>query len=201
VSGQTVYTYVGNDPLDRIDPTGTDFRDVIEQQAPELVAIGDAFAGDAAFVVGKLTGNEGLVNAAAEGLSAAKSTNVQMAAMLLTTTRGGGEEGGLSVGRGPRPNNGVGPAHGAADHNAAIEGSIGKLKSDPGVTNIRKNQAQVDVNGNKVGNNRPDVQYDKNSAHHAQEFDRSGSKGDAHRETIQKNDPQVVCSTITLRCK
>ena len=26
--------------------------------------------------------------------------------------------------------------------------------------NIRKNQTQVDINGNKVGNNRPDIQYD-----------------------------------------
>lgn len=196
-----LYTYVGNDPLDRTDPSGNDFRDVIQGSFPELVAIGDAFAGDAAYAVGKITGNEALANTAVEGLSAAKTTNIQMAAMLLTTTKGGGKEVGMGVGRGPRPNNGVGPAHGAADHNAAIESKIGTLKNDPGVTGVRKNQAQVDVNGNKVGNNRPDIQYDKNGTHHAEEFDRSGARGDAHRQTIERNDPKVVCTTTTISCK
>ncbi|MBR5831759.1 MAG: hypothetical protein IKY79_04000 [Bacteroidales bacterium] len=36
---------------------------------------------------------------------------------------------------------------------------------DSDATEIRKNQVQVDVNGNKVGNNRPDIQYDYEGKH------------------------------------
>jgi hypothetical protein len=100
--------------------------------------------------------------------------------------------------KGPLPNNGVARPHGAADHNAAIDQDIGILKDDPGVTNIRKNQTQVDVDGNRVGNNRPDVQYDKDGKHHTLEYDRTKSRGDKHREKIEKNDPNVVCHTMTL---
>jgi hypothetical protein len=87
------YTYVGDDPLDRTDPTGNDFRDVIQGSLPELVTIGDDFAGVAAFVVGKVSGNESLSNAAVEGLSASRATNVNLAISLALTTRSGEGEG------------------------------------------------------------------------------------------------------------
>ena len=33
-------------------------------------------------------------------------------------------------------------------------------------TNVRKNQTQIDINGKKVGTNRPDLQYDLNDIHY-----------------------------------
>jgi hypothetical protein len=101
VSGQTVYTYVGNDPLDRTDPSGNDFRDVIQGTFPELVTIGDDFAGDAAYLVGRLSGNDALANVAVDALSQSRSTNVNLAISLAATTRGAkGEPSGSSEGSG-----------------------------------------------------------------------------------------------------
>ena len=64
--------------------------------------------------------------------------------------------------------------------------------------NIRKNQAQVDVNGNKVGSNRPDVQYDMNGQHMNVEFDIKPENGLQHQQTIQNNDPntKVILKTV-----
>lgn len=61
---------------------------------------------------------------------------------------------------GPLPYGGNSKPHGNANHNSPINNRVGELKQDPSVSNIRKNQQQVDVTGNKVGTNRPDIQYD-----------------------------------------
>ena len=39
---------------------------------------------------------------------------------------------------------------------------MNELLEDIDVSDIRKNQQQVDANGNKVGNNRPDLQWKVN---------------------------------------
>lgn len=39
---------------------------------------------------------------------------------------------------------------------------MSELLQDVDVSDIRKNQQQVDANGNKVGNNRPDLQWKVN---------------------------------------
>lgn len=57
------------------------------------------------------------------------------------------------------------------------------------MTNIRKNQRQVDVNGKTVGANRPDVQFDKNGQHTNVEFDTNTSSMNKHKRIIPKNDP------------
>ena len=115
------------------------------------VAIGDAFAGDAAFIVGKLTGNEALANAAVEGLSEARSTNVQMAAMLLTTTRSGGEEGG--VGPGPYARESI-PAGPGARPSAAQQRQINEMGNANGChTCGTKNPGTK--SGNFVGDHQP----------------------------------------------
>ena len=62
---------------------------------------------------------------------------------------------------GPAPNGGNAKPHGGKEHDDAIDDEIAELKKDPTVRNVRKNQQQVDVNGDKVGLNRPDIQYDK----------------------------------------
>ena len=74
--------------------------------------------------------------------------------------------------------------------NAAIDNRIREIKEQGG-SNIRKNQAQVDANGNKVGNNRPDIQYDMDGVHHTEEFDYNPANSQRHYETIKQNDPST----------
>ena len=75
--------------------------------------------------------------------------------------------------------------------------SISRNKQQ-GKQNIRKNQTQVDVNGNKVGSNRPDVQYDENGQHVCVEFDTKSENGLKHQQTIQNNDSnaKVILKTV-----
>ena len=48
--------------------------------------------------------------------------------------------------------------HGGKGHNKIIDKII-KDARDKDAKEIRKNQQQVDFNGNKVGTNKPDIQY------------------------------------------
>jgi hypothetical protein len=102
---------------------------------------------------------------------------------------------GSAARRAPAPNAGKAKPHGGTAHDQAIDNRVGELSQDPSVTNIRKNQAQVDVDGNKAGGNRPDVQFDRDGTHHNVEYDHSSSASKKHGETIKKNDPK---STVEL---
>lgn len=63
-------------------------------------------------------------------------------------------------------------------------------------TDIRVNQQQVDINGTRVGINRPDLQYTLNGQRVYEEFDTSRSaRGPAHETRIRANDP---CSRVGL---
>ena len=95
------------------------------------------------------------------------------------------------LGLAPRPNNGIGPQHGSDIHNSAIDDFIEWLKNDPSISDIRKNQQQVDVNGNTVGRNRPDVQYNKGGVHHNVEFDTTTRGSSRHQQRIPANDPSA----------
>ena len=99
--------------------------------------------------------------------------------------------------KGPPPNGGNGPQHGGMVHNDAIDTEVQKLQGDDSVSNIRKNQQQVDANGNKVGTNRPDIQYDQGGVHHAVEFDTIPSNGTRHAQVIQGNDPAANVRLVT----
>ena len=88
----------------------------------------------------------------------------------------------------PRPNNGIAKPHGGIKHNSSIDKEVDNIRKQGG-KNIRKNQVQVDVNGNRVGNNRPDIQYDINGEHHNIEFDTKEINSNKHNETIRNNDP------------
>ncbi|CAK7026722.1 MAG: hypothetical protein DELT_02603 [Desulfovibrio sp.] len=87
-------------------------------------------------------------------------------------------------------NDGVFTSHGGTDHDLAIRNRVAEVKSQ-GAKNIRVNQQQVDVNGVKVGNNRPDIQYDLDDIHHNEEFDTKKSQSDKHKKTVPKNDPKA----------
>ena len=91
-----------------------------------------------------------------------------------------------------KPNDGIAKPHGKSDHNEYIDKMIDELKEGEGNENIRKNQKQVDVNGNTVGNNRPDIQWDNNGVHHNFEIDRTIKNNQKHEEIIKKNDPNSV---------
>jgi RHS repeat-associated protein len=86
-------------------------------------------------------------------------------------------------------NGGNASKHGGTGHNKSIDDEIARLQKDPNVINIRKNQQQVDSNGNKVGNNRPDIQYDKGGVHHNIEYDTTKAGSTKHQNQIGKNDP------------
>lgn len=88
-----------------------------------------------------------------------------------------------------KPNNGYAKSHEGPKHNESIDQLIEVLRKDKDVTNIRKNQRQVDVNGNTVGANRPDVQFDKNGQHTNVEFDTNTSSMNKHKRIIPKNGP------------
>jgi RHS repeat-associated protein len=93
--------------------------------------------------------------------------------------------------KGPDYNWGDAKPHGGTVHNAAIDNDVARLRQDPAVSNIRKNQQQVDSNGNKVGTNRPDLQYDKNDCHTCVEYDHSARASAEHGRTIRRNDPNA----------
>jgi RHS repeat-associated protein len=99
---------------------------------------------------------------------------------------------------GPAPNNGIARPHGGARHNDAIDQRVEALNADPAVTNVRKNQVQVDVNGNRAGNNRPDVQYDQCGVHHCVEYDTIPGNSARHGDVIRQNDPNAVVELNVL---
>ena len=85
------------------------------------------------------------------------------------------------------PNGGIGPKHGGTIHNDMLDDYINSLPS--GAQNIRKNQQQVDINGNPVGENRPDIQYDMNGQHYNVEIDANYQNSIDHFMKINGNDP------------
>lgn len=96
------------------------------------------------------------------------------------------------------PNNGIAKPHGGKKHNKNIDDFLSGKRS--GNEELRKNQCQVDAEGNKVGNNRPDAQYnDKNGVHHNVEFDYSQRQSNKHRKQIENNDPNSINEFIILK--
>ncbi len=99
---------------------------------------------------------------------------------------------GQAKGNGPQPNGGNAKPHGNENHNNAIDKKVEELKEDSSVTNIRKNQQQVDKDGNKVGTNRPDIQYDKDGCHYCIEYDHAPKNRRNHKTFIEANHPEAI---------
>jgi len=73
--------------------------------------------------------------------------------------------------------------------NEFVQSRIGSLQ-EQGATDLRVNQQQVDINGSRVGINRPDLQYTLNGQRYYDEFDTSVSgRGAGHAGRIGANDP------------
>ena len=92
------------------------------------------------------------------------------------------------LGWSPAPNMGQSSQHGGIGHNMCIDNEIANLRQMR-ASNIRKNQQQVDINGNIVGTNRPDIQYDMHGVHHNIEFDTSHKSSLAHQRINPSRDP------------
>lgn len=77
----------------------------------------------------------------------------------------------------------------SATQNAAVQTRVAEVRSLR-ATDIRVNQQQVNAAGERVGINRPDVQYTLNGVRYNEEFETSVStRGPAHVERILLNDP------------
>jgi hypothetical protein len=76
--------------------------------------------------------------------------------------------------------------------NEFAQSRIGSLQ-EQGATDFRVNQQQVDMNGARVGVNRPDLQYTLNGQRYYEEFDRFSSwRGFEHQARIYANDPSGI---------
>jgi len=78
----------------------------------------------------------------------------------------------------------------SATQNAALQGEIAAARR-AGATDFRVNQQQVNAAGQRVGTNRPDLQYtDANGRRVYVEYDTSTStRGPGHQTRIEANDP------------
>ncbi|MEO0461473.1 MAG: hypothetical protein AAF219_11565, partial [Myxococcota bacterium] len=84
---------------------------------------------------------------------------------------------------------------GRASHNQALQSDIANLPR--GATDIRVNQQQVNALGQRVGINRPDLQYTLNGRRHCVEYEGlANPRGLAHETRILANDPNA---SFTLR--
>jgi hypothetical protein len=199
------YAYCRNNPVKYTDPTGNQSISMTLQDLSAFVsanrdALGTIMVGAIEVVAGAVLGGGGTAGGASlavatagagtpAGVAVASSSIAAGQALIAcgAATIGVGLAS-LTVGKAPEPNNGQARPHGKEDHNRQIDDKISKIKEDPEVENVRKNQEQVDVDGNGVGRNRPDVQYDKGGRHHVVEIDRSSARSEAHGEKIQAND-------------
>jgi len=190
-----LYAYVGDDPVNASDPTGT----ITWQEASNLlngtleVAAGSLLlvAGDAAAGAVEV-GSGGLATPVAVPVAAAAT--VTGAALIGDGAR---RIGSVLQNRAAPPGNGgtTTRPHGSPEHDSAVNREVQKMK-DQGYRDVRKNQAQVDARGNKVGSNRPDVQgtNPRTGQREHVEVDRDPNRGAQHQRDIMKNDSSAVCT-------
>ncbi|UFS59086.1 RHS repeat domain-containing protein [Subtercola endophyticus] len=91
------------------------------------------------------------------------------------------------------------PVGGSASQNAFVQDRIGALQEN-GATEFRVNQQQVDLSGNRVGINRPDLQYTMNGQRYYEEFDVPPSlRAAGHEQRILSNDPDGVVQLFEVK--
>jgi len=84
--------------------------------------------------------------------------------------------------------------------NARLQADIARLKGE-GATDFRVNQQQVNAAGERVGTNRPDLQYtDANGRRVYVEYDTpSSTRGPGHEARIKANDPAGKVELETVK--
>ena len=176
-----LYAYVGGDPINRSDPTGKN------PAVATAAGIGCAITAEIGCVEGAAIGAGIVIGGTAiivggvwvwdhihhnEQTDDGDTTDAPTA---------------------PEANNGDGPKHGGDDHNDAVDNDIKDMR-DKGYTDIRKNQTQVNANGQKVGNNRPDAQGTRpDGTREYREQDNNKKNSERHGDQIRNNDPNGVC--------
>jgi hypothetical protein len=117
----------------------------------------------------------------------------------ITSTLAGEGAPTSSTDQAPPANNGEAAQHGKADHDQQVNEEVQQVK-EAGHTDIRKNQAQVNANGEKVDKSRPDVQStDKSGKRKYVEVDRNVKSNRKHEARIKKNDPDGSFKGVILR--
>ena len=90
------------------------------------------------------------------------------------------------------------PVGASPTQNQAVQGRIADLQGQ-GASDLRVNQQQVDINGARVGVNRPDLQYTLNGERYYEEFDTSVStRGPLHGARIAANDPSGIVTLFPV---
>lgn len=91
------------------------------------------------------------------------------------------------------------PVSQSPTQNQFVQDRITDLQAQ-GATDIRVNQQQVDLNGGRVGTNRPDLQYsDANGNRIYEEFDTTASnRAGPHADRILANDPSGTVNLFTV---
>ena len=199
------YTYGGNDPLNATDPSGQDLGGGIlvfiacalsgHKDASHLALC--ALLGVAAAAVpipteefAPAVAEEEGAAAAAEAEAAAEESAAESAASE-SSARLPQDENVNPEAPDPLPTDRPNAGGGGAAHNAAVDARASAAESE-GATDVRVNQQQVDANGNRVGTNRPDLQYTKNGQRYYEEWDTSQARSDAHAARIKANDPSAI---------
>jgi hypothetical protein len=92
------------------------------------------------------------------------------------------------------------PISPSARQNAQLQRDIEYVETELGATNIRVNQQQLTVrNGQRVGINRPDLQFDYNGLRYHVEYDSPTSgRGPAHQSRLTNNDSNAIIIRIII---
>lgn len=89
----------------------------------------------------------------------------------------------------PDKNNGNGTIGRTPNQELQVDADIAEARKQ-GATDIRKNQHQVDAMGNRVGTNKPDLQYTLNGERIYIEYEQlNNPRGAGHTKRILANDP------------
>jgi hypothetical protein len=93
----------------------------------------------------------------------------------------------------------VGQAHICLDRRG-VQRDIKYLEDELGATNIRVNQQQLTFrNGQRVGINRPDLQFDYQGRRYHVEYDSPASgRGAGHQSRLTANDPEADVILIII---